>query len=732
MGRPKGSINKLNEENEPIKLETNINDYKGEKSTENKTPVDYEDDLGKKDIKRLEDFNGIGPKGAEKLRDLGYTVLGLATARPDEVGSQMKVSYSVAKGWCMQASEAVLTKMTMKSSIDFDKEKKAKQLFIHTGSNDFNMMIAGTSDFAKERGGGIPTMSITGLTGRLSSGKTQIVFDAIVDCIGRLKESAVFIETEPDCQPLGNIILSSKGLQPIEEVFSTYGKDGTLRETKQILENYKGKIYSIKARGIPLQKFTPNHPIYVKRGSEVIGFIPASEVKYGDYLLIPYNKEPTTKSIYDLSEYTSTYKNTVKIEKDCIIVRNSKIKRFINVEDDDIQFLLGWYLAEGSSSLSAINFALSSKEVEIAKRLLEILAKIGINGNWRYRFGGISVTAYSRILAKFLKSIFSGYAYTKSIPEPLLYSKNEYWFECYVNGDGWSKRLYKGIKRSVKTASPILAGQLYYFLINRKKIASSITIYKPHKRIIKGKIANFKTSYCLQWTKDSKTHWYVCDKIGLWIRVRKVYSEDYEGVIVATESNIDHTYNVPFVTHNTFHLDRLKEIAKYKNLECDWSKLFICESSQIPTAKAQFLQYKVVQRALEGGEKIRLVVVDSFNAKFRAGWSITQMLPIRSREIAEHMNLMEYLAAKYNLAWLITCQAIAPPRPDQGLAMKVKFVDNYYPVGGDTLLHSVNNWVALMQIKGDLYKAALFDSSHVKKGACEFMLMGRGIGDGVK
>ena len=335
----------------PRKLKTNIEDLKEEKSTENKTPIDYEKDLGEDNIKRLEDLNGVGPKTAEKLRDLGYSVVGLATARPDEVGAQMKVSYSIAKGWCMQAQEAVMSKMTMKNSIDYDKEKKSKQMFLHTGSNSFNMMVAGDSDYAKERGGGIPTMSITGLTGRLSSGKTQICKDAVVDCIGRLKEEAVYIEPEPD----------------------------------------------------------------------------------------------------------------------------------------------------------------------------------------------------------------------------------------------------------------------------------------------------------------------------------------------------------------TFHLDRLKEIAKYRKLDCDWSKLFICEASQIPTAKAQFLQYKIIQRALEEGENIRLVVVDSFNAKFRAGWSRTEMLPIRSREIAEHFNLMEYLAAKYNIAWLLTCQAIAPPRPDQGLAAKVKFVDNYYPVGGDTLLHCYSEDTEILTKEGWKY-----------------------------
>ena len=158
----------------------------------------------------------------------------------------------------------------------------------------------------------------------------------------------------------------------------------------------------------------------------------------------------------------------------------------------------------------------------------------------------------------------------------------------------------------------------------------------------------------------------------------------------------------------------------------------MCEAKQIPTAKAQYLQYKVFQKALEQGRKIRLIVVDSFNAKFRGGWSKSEMLPYRTREFGEHFTLMEYLAAKYNIAWYLTFQAIAPPRPDQGLAAKVKFAGEYYPVGGDYVLHSVNNWIALTQIKSELWAATLFDSSHVDRGSCTFTLTVNGLKDEVK
>lgn len=183
---------------------------------------------------------------------------------------------------------------------------------------------------------------------------------------------------------------------------------------------------------------------------------------------------------------------------------------------------------------------------------------------------------------------------------------------------------------------------------------------------------------------------------------------------------------------DTFHLERLQQICTAKKIpEPNWDNLLLCPADQIPTAKAQFLQYKVVQHALEAGENIHLVVIDSFTAKFRAGYSRSEMLPIRAREFAEHFNLMEYLTAKYNLAFYVTCQVIAPPRPDQGLAAKVKYGDSFYPVGGDTLLHSVNNWIGLNQKKTELWEATLFDSSWMPRGHAEFVLTASGLKDGV-
>jgi DNA repair protein RadA len=184
---------------------------------------------------------------------------------------------------------------------------------------------------------------------------------------------------------------------------------------------------------------------------------------------------------------------------------------------------------------------------------------------------------------------------------------------------------------------------------------------------------------------------------------------------------------------DTIHLERMKQIAQLKGYkDVDWGLLYVCGADQIPTIKAQYLQYRLIMREIEKGLKVRLIVIDSFNAKIRAGWGKSEMLPLRTRELAEHFNLMELMASKWNIAWIVTCQTIAPPRPDQGLQAEVKFGDSYYPVGGDYLLHSVNNWIGLSQIKANVWRAILFDSSYLPRGTCEFTLTASGIKDGVR
>jgi len=83
-----------------------------DKPTDKKVPADQEREVvNGKTMKRLEDLPGLGPKTAEKLRELGYSFVGLATGRADAISAEMGPSVSQAKaiGWVKAAQEAILS-----------------------------------------------------------------------------------------------------------------------------------------------------------------------------------------------------------------------------------------------------------------------------------------------------------------------------------------------------------------------------------------------------------------------------------------------------------------------------------------------------------------------------------------------------------------------------------------------------------------------------------------------
>ena len=164
----------------------------------------------------------------------------------------------------------------------------------------------------------------------------------------------------------------------------------------------------------------------------------------------------------------------------------------------------------------------------------------------------------------------------------------------------------------------------------------------------------------------------------------------------------------------TVQPERLLEMAKAQGVNFDLKKDISIVSGQfIRTPVQQFKAYQFVKKKLATGEDIGLLVVDSFNARFRTSYGGREMLPGRSSEQARHIGYLQDLALDYNLAVIITLQVMGVPDSGAQLGTIKKFGIRTPPVGAHSLKHGVQYWVALDQVSSNdlTWKAILVDGS---------------------
>lgn len=168
---------------------------------------------------------------------------------------------------------------------------------------------------------------------------------------------------------------------------------------------------------------------------------------------------------------------------------------------------------------------------------------------------------------------------------------------------------------------------------------------------------------------------------------------------------------------NTFNKDRWVEIAKKLNLNIDLTKIIIFPALQVGTVYAQFRGYEFLKRkAEENNWDVGLIIVDSFNAKFRRAFSGREMFPERAMEFGRHIDFLEEMAKKFNAVVILTFQVGVTPDDSGTKEDLMRYQSEYYPYGGTLVSHNINTWLSLDQFKGgakstNVYVANLADSS---------------------
>lgn len=233
--------------------------------------------------------------------------------------------------------------------------------------------------------------------------------------------------------------------------------------------------------------------------------------------------------------------------------------------DDEFLWIVGIYLAEGSTGKRAINFSLHEKETEFQRKIMHYFRKLGFGCNIKKNSeNGVNIEIYSTTLASWFPNWLGKYCYNKAIPQILMNlpdNKIIHLLQGIYDGDGNKK--YNEIGQTSK----ILALQIIEILHRLGK--------QPSLRFQQ---SNFKTPknnkrklcYIVSWEEETlnrqnrKHRWNF--KEELLTKIKSMSKEYYSGKVYNLEVEERHTYVVEnIVVHNCFGVGFVQGYVQFFN-----------------------------------------------------------------------------------------------------------------------------------------------------------------------
>ena len=172
-------------------------------------------------------------------------------------------------------------------------------------------------------------------------------------------------------------------------------------------------------------------------------------------------------------------------------------------------------------------------------------------------------------------------------------------------------------------------------------------------------------------------------------------------------------------TESTFRPERISQLAQTAGLDPDTALKNIFVAKAINSDHQMVLIDKAEEMIKEKG--IRLIVVDSMTAHFRADYIGRGALGDRQQKLNKHVHALQKLADKHNLAVYITNQVMDNPG--------IMFGDPTTPIGGHVLAHAATYRIYLRKGKEEKRIARLVDSPNMPEGECVFKVTPKGIAD---
>lgn len=174
-------------------------------------------------------------------------------------------------------------------------------------------------------------------------------------------------------------------------------------------------------------------------------------------------------------------------------------------------------------------------------------------------------------------------------------------------------------------------------------------------------------------------------------------------------------------TEKAFRPERIRQMANSVDLDPD-KVLKNIKVARAYTTDHQMLLAEKAEKLVKNEENnIRLVIVDSLMALFRAEYSGRGTLAERQQKLNRHLRTLQRIAEIYNTAVFVTNQVMAKP--------DIFFGDPTSAVGGHILGHASKFRVYLRKGKGGKRIARLVDSPYLPEGEAVFKISEKGIGE---
>ncbi|WNY22716.1 Protein RecA [Methanimicrococcus hongohii] len=183
-------------------------------------------------------------------------------------------------------------------------------------------------------------------------------------------------------------------------------------------------------------------------------------------------------------------------------------------------------------------------------------------------------------------------------------------------------------------------------------------------------------------------------------------------------------------TENTFRPDRIQQMVEGKanelGIELDYEEFL--KNIHVARAFNSNHQILLVDSAMDlanelkdSGKPVRLMIVDSLTAHFRAEYIGRGTLADRQQKLNKHLHGLQRFANLNNSAVLVTNQVMSKP--------DAFFGDPTKPIGGHILGHTATFRLYIRKSKGDKRIVKLIDSPNLPEGEAVLSVTRDGIVD---